>query len=90
MVHIEMAVVEIIWNWNGTSTGDVFATQALVASGCILWWKTVDQDEMKGKNGINFKIKPCFILNYLCYFQLRREQREKVNILETKNVIDGL
>ena len=36
MVHIEMAVVEIIWNWNGTSTGDVFATQALVASGCIL------------------------------------------------------
>ena len=36
MVHIEMAVVEIIWNWNGTSTGDVFATQVLVASGCIL------------------------------------------------------
>ena len=39
MVNIEMAVVEIIWNWNGTSTsltGDVFAAQALVASGCIL------------------------------------------------------
>ena len=93
MVHIEMAVVEIIWNWNGTSTsftGDVFAAQALVASGCILSWKTVDQDKMKERNGINLKIELGFILNYVCYFQLRREQIEKVNILGTKNVIEGL
>ena len=59
--------LELEWDFH-SSTGDVFAIQALVASGCILLWKTVDQDEMKGKNGINFKIKPCFILNYMCYF----------------------
>ena len=60
VVNIEIAVVEIIWNWNGTSTsltGDVFATQAVVASGCILSRKTVDQDKMKERYGINFKIE---------------------------------
>ena len=71
-------------------TSNVFATQALLASGCILSWKTVDQDEMKERNGINFKIKLCFILNYVYYFQSHREQIEKVNILGTKNIIEGL
>ena len=71
-------------------TSDVFATQAVLASGCILSWKTVNQDEMKERNGINFKIKSCFILNYVCYFQSCREQIEKVNILGTKNIIEGL
>ena len=45
---------------------------------------------MKERNGINLKIELWFILNYVCYFQLRREQIEKVNILGTKNVIEGL
>ena len=45
---------------------------------------------MKERNGINLKIELGFILNYVCYFQLHREQIEKVNILGTKNVIEGL
>ena len=81
--------LELEWDFHSL-TGDVFATQTLVASGCILSWKTVDQDKMKERYGINFKIELWFILNYVCYFQLCREQIEKVNILGTKNVIEGL
>ena len=81
--------LELEWDFHSL-TGDVFANQALVASGCILSWKTVDQDKMKERNGINLKIELWFILNYVFYFQLCREQIEKVNILGTKNVIEGL
>ena len=61
--------LELEWEFHSL-TGDVFGNQALVASGCILSWKTVYHDETKERNGINFKIKPCFILNYECYFSV--------------------
>lgn len=43
--------LELEWDFHSL-TGDVFATQTLVASGCILSWKTVDQDKMKERYGI--------------------------------------
>ena len=83
------------------SSGTLISTSTLSLEMCwhlrLLWHlavfyhkKTVDQDEMKERNVINFKIKQCFILNYKCYFQLCREQTERVNIPGTKNVIEGL